>query len=62
MAAGGYSYIYQRHGLNDPALGVSDRHQPIPADLGFPIAIIAMLVISLVMLLHAIGRRLQVHE
>ena len=43
-------------------MGVPDRHQPIPADLGFPITIVAMLVISLIMLLHAIGRRLQVFK
>lgn len=59
-SAGGYNYIYSRRGHYDPALGIPKRHQPIPADLGFPIAIVAMLIGSLIALLHAIGRRLKV--
>ena len=60
MLAGGYNYLY-RDGQPDPDLGIPDRHQPIPADLGFPIAIVAMLVLSLIMLLHAIGSHLKVY-
>ena len=60
MFAGGYNYIYSRRGHNDPSLGVPVRRQPIPADLGFPIAIVAMLIGSLLLLLRAIGSRLKV--
>lgn len=60
LVAGGYNYIYSRRGHGDPSLGVPIRQQPIPADLGFPIAIVAMLVGSLLLLLRAIGSRLKV--